>query len=154
MIKGEGRPPGRTPDCRMDTSVSRGILSSASAGQRTCPLRNRPRDAALDCGESVIDLDDSAVRPVQIARANSAVDTHGITGAQLGQRGRRPNGVQEMPPGVHRIRKCSQMIIELARGDRVQQRPFGIPVEPLEELPSKAPRLRAEAGTSASANTH
>lgn len=74
-----------------------------------------------DGGPLVIELDDGAVETLEVAGADGVVDAHLVADAQLGQRGRGVDGMQEMVAGVDRVGERGEVLVELAVCDRVKQ---------------------------------
>jgi hypothetical protein len=111
-----------------------------------------------DGGPFVVELDDGSVETLEVAGADGAVDAHLVADAQLGQRGRGADGMQEMVAGVDGVGESGEVLVELAVCDRVEQRARGSDRRGWRErglaLPGWALWMVASAGALAHARHH
>ena len=109
---GESRPP---PDDNFDTS----------GRTRSRPLREAPDwSLQLNRRHRRLHIDHRREQARQVPRADPVVDPHEIALAQRHQRGRRAHRMQQLPPRPHGRGDRVEMIVEVTRGDRVEQRPL------------------------------
>ncbi len=78
-----------------------------------------------DGGPFVVELDNGAVETLEVAGADGVVDADLVADAQLGQRGRGADGVQEMAAGVDGVGESGEVLVKLAVCHRVKQRACG-----------------------------
>ena len=112
------------------------VRAGRAVGSRSGPLEHQRRAthaAALEAPDwgietdrrrTVVELDDRPVEAGQVARADALTDTDAISDAEGREHAARVDGVEQPPACVDRQRNRVEMIVELARGDRVEQRAF------------------------------
>jgi hypothetical protein len=115
---------------RADRSTPRQLIESRSADlvERERRTANTPaleppdRRLEADQGRVIVDLDHGGVQAGQIARADAVVDADAVTDAERRQPVAGIDRVQQVATRVDRRRQGAEVVVELAAGDRGQQR--------------------------------
>jgi hypothetical protein len=112
------------------------------------------RTVQADGGSFVVELDDGTVETLEVAGADGVVDAHLVADAQLGQRGRGADGMQEMVAGVEGVGESGEVLVKLAVCNRVKQRACGSGRRWWRERRRLLPRWKLWLVTSAGTFTH
>jgi hypothetical protein len=104
-----------------------GLFERQRRAAHAAALEAPNRVIEMDRRRTVIDLDDCPGEAGEVARADAVTDADAISDAERREHVARVDRMEEPPACVDRRRDRAKMIVELALGDRVEQRALRLP---------------------------